>query len=258
MTKYFFLGSLFPPLKITSKLTLFFQDILEIVSLNMTHCDLKKLSSIRQYIDIKNVYHFLKKQPLDSRGHYNKEEIEEALLNREGFPHYLFVYFDEYETITEQQRYFSKVLIQFFREMEKNRNGFLKFYFNFEREWRLILAGKRAKELGIDLAQELQHEDLADPFVAQIISQRDSSSFAFPYGYEDLGERLQRAWGNPKEEYEAMAAFRFEKITEKIQDSPFSIDYILGYCIQLMILEDWSSLNEAEGKQRTTKIIGNI
>jgi len=261
MVKYFFLGSLLPPLKIANKPELSFRDVLDIVDLNITSIDLKKLFSLRQYVDIKNVYFFLKKQPLDPRGNYGKKELEEALLHREGLPRYLFAYFDRYETLKEQQSNFSKVLIRFFTEMghkENKRKGFLSFYFTFEREWRLILAGQRAKNLGVDIAKALQHEDFTDPFVTQIITQKDSTSFEFPCGYETLGEKLREVRGDPKKEYEVMAIFRFEKIAEMVQDIPFSIDYILGYFVQLMIVEDYHFLDDMEGEQRLTKIVSNI
>jgi len=259
MAKYFFLGSVLPPLKIGRKPDLFFQDVLELFRVNMTRSDLEKIARIRQYIDLKNVWQLLKKQPLDSRGNFTEKELDEALLNREGLPEYLFEYFDGYEALEDQLRYFSKVFILFFKEMDENERGFLKFYFNFEREWRLILVGQRSKKLGLDPTKELQHEDFSDPLVAQIIAQKDASFFEFPYGYEELDEKLKEVKDDPKRQYEAMAVFRFDRIAERVQDAPFSIDYILGYFVQLMIIEDWNALSEMQGNQSLTEIVkGNV
>ncbi|MGE0199222.1 MAG: DUF2764 family protein [Simkaniaceae bacterium] len=255
MAQYFFLGSILPPLKIGSKVGLFFEDLMELFRDNMGPSDLEKVVLIRRYIDLKNVWQLLKKRPLDPRGNLTEKELDEALLNREGLPQYLFDYFEEYESLEEQLRNYSKVFIQFFKKMDKTQRGFLKFYFGFEREWRLILAGYRSKKLGVDPAKELQHEDLSDPLVAQILAQKDAPFFEFPFGYEELDEKLKEVIGDPKRQYEAMAAFRFNKIAERVQDDPFSIDYILGYFIQLMIVEDGNVLNEKEGNQNLTEIV---
>ena len=259
MTKYFFLGSVLPPHKIGSKSDFAFEDLLELFQENMKRHDLEKVALIRQYIDLKNVRQLLKKQPLDPRGNLTEKELDEALLNREGLPEYLFDYFEGYESLEDQLRHFSKVFILFFKEMDEKQQGFLKFYFNFEREWRLILTGYRAKKLGVDPAKELQHEDFTDPLVAQILAQKDAPFFEFPFGYEELDEKMKEVKGDPKRQYEAMAAFRFDRLADKTQDESFSIDYILGYFVQQMIIDDWNALDEMQGNQSLTEIVkGNV
>lgn len=254
MGHYFFLGSVLPPLKTGSKPDLTFEELMELFRDNMSRKDLKKVSLLRLYIDLKNVRQLLMKQPLDPRGNLSEKELDEALLNRESLPEYLFEYFDKYETEAEQIRNYSEVFIQFFKEMEKKEKGFLKFYFNFEREWRLILAGYRAKKLGVDPTVELQHEDATEPLVAQILAQKDAPFFEFPFGFEELDEKLKGIQKSPKEQYETMAAFRFHRILDKTQDHPFSVDFALGYFACQMIVEDWNALNEKQGNQSLTEI----
>jgi len=139
--------------------------------------------------------------------------------------------------------------------MGETQTGFLKFYFDFEREWRLILVGFRGKRGNKDLAKELQHEDFTDPLVAQILAQKDASTFEFPFGYEDLSEKLKEGEGDPQLQYGAMAAFRFERLTERAQDAPFGMDYILGYVVQLMIVEEGNALDEKRGNQSLIEIV---
>ena len=254
MAKYFFLGSVLPPLKMGSKPDLPFENLMELFRENLKQKDLKKVTLIRLYIDLKNVRQLLMKQPLDPRGNLTEKELDEALLNRDGLPEYLFEYFDGYETEAEQIRNYSQVFIQFFKEMEKKEKGFLKFYFSFEREWRLILTGYRAKKLGADPTVELQHEDFTEPLVAQILAQKDAPFFEFPFGYEELDEKLKGIQMSPKEQYETMAAFRFHRLADKTQDHPFQIDYVLGYFVSQMIIEDWNALDEKQGNQSLTEI----
>ncbi|NGX51248.1 MAG: hypothetical protein K1060chlam2_01113 [Chlamydiae bacterium] len=259
MGMYYFLGSVLPQLKLGDKPDILFVELMELFRENMGESDLEKVAKVRQYIDLKNVWQLLKKQPLDPRGNLIEKELDEALVNREGLPEYLFDHFDLYDSEEERLRHFSKVFILFFKEMDETRTGFLKLYFNFERERRLILVGVRAKKLGVDPAKALQYEDFKDPLVAQIIAQKDAAFFEFPFGYEELAEKLKEVEGDPKGQYEAMAAFRFDKLTENWQDHPFSLDYLLCYLVQLMIIEDWIALDETEGNQSLTEIVkGNV
>ena len=255
MCKYFFLGSVLPTLSIGRKPDLVFEDLLELLQVNMKRSDLEKVTLIRRHIDLKNVQQLLKKQPLDPRGNFTEKQLDEALLNRVGLPEYLFSHLDAYESIEDQLRHFSKVFIQFFQDMDQKKRGFLKFYFNFEREWRLILAGYRAKKLGLDPIKELQHEDPTDPFVAQILAQKEAPFFEFPFGYEELNEKINEVDGDPMLQYESMATFRFNTLADRAQDNPFSVDYVLGYFVQQMIVENWNALDDNQGKESLQQII---
>ena len=255
MSKYFFLGSILPPLKVGSEPGIVFEEFLVLLEDNMSASDLEKVKAIRTYIDIKNVQSLMKKEEIDHRGNLNEKELDEAIVNQQGLPEYLFEYLEGTESVEEQLRHFSKVFIAYFKEMEKKYRGFLQGYFRFEREWRIALAGYRAKKLGVDPGEELQHEDFHDPLVAEILAQKDAPFFEFPFEYAQLGEKLKNAQGKPKEQYEVMAAFRFNRVGDEVQDDPFSLDYVLGYLVQLMIVEDAWALDEKHGSQMLSEIV---
>ena len=220
---------------------------------------MQKVKAIQTYIDLKNVESLLKKEPLDGRGNCSEKELDEALVNQEGLPNYLFDYLEGIDSVEEQLRHFSKVFITFFREMEKKYSGFLKEYFRFEREWRALLAGYRAKKLGIDPAKALQHENSHDPFVAEILAQKDTPFFEFPFEYQDLGEKLKNVQGDPKGQHQVMMSYRFHRIEEMIEDIPFSLDRLLGYLVELMIVEDVHVLDEQRGSENLDEMVkGNI
>jgi len=236
MQNYVFLGTVLPPLQFGQQLDFGFDALLEIYKMNMNRSDLEKVESIRRYIDLRNVLEHLKKNLLDHRGNLTEREIDEALLSREGLPSYLYDYLDEHETVEEQIQHFSKVFMQFFNGSQQKKGSFLEFLFSFEREWRLLMVGYRAKELNLDIAKELQHEDFHDPFVMQILAQKDSPYFEFPFEYSELGDGLKDLQKDPMEHYDFMAEFRFDQIEERIQNVPFSVDYALGYLVQFMIV----------------------
>ncbi len=255
MSKYFFLGSILPPLKVGSDPGIVFEDLMTLFRDNMSTSDLEKIKDILTYVDIKNVQSLLKKEELDHRGNLNEKELDEAIVSQLGLPEYVFKHLEETELIQEQLRHFPKVFIAYFKEMKKKYRGFLKGYFCFEHEWRVLLAGYRAKNLGLDPGVELQHEDFHDPLVAQVLAQKDAPFFEFPFEYADLGEKLKNAHGKPKMQYEVMANYRFCRVGDEVQDVPFSADYLLGYLVQLMIVEDAYALDEKQGNQMLSEIV---
>jgi hypothetical protein len=254
MSKVYFLGSILPPLRVGDEPPLLFDELMMLYRDNLSRSELEKIEKIRLYIDLKNIQKLLKNQPIDSRGTLSEKELDEAIVNQEGLPDYLFDFFEEFQEVSDQLRNYSKVLITYFKEMKKKCRGFLKDYFCFEREWRILLAGYRAKKLGVDLMKELQYEDFHDPFVAEVIAQKDAPFFEFPFEYMQLGEKLKEA-KSPEEEYYLMAEFRFQWVKEKVQDDPFSISYLLGYLVQLMIVEDDFAQSKEKGSEHLTQMM---
>ena len=254
MTNVVFLGSVLPPLFFGSRISISFSDLMSLFHMNMSNSDWEKAGVIRRYIDLKNILQILKNEIIDPRGNLSEKELDEALVNRDGLPQYLFDYLDTYDSTEEQIRHFSSVFVQFFKDPDQQKGEFLQFYLNVEREWRLILAAFRAKKLHLDLAKELQYEDFTDPMVVELLARKDSEHFEFPFGYEELGVLLKSLGGNPLEQYQRIAEFRFHQIEEKTQDTPHSIQFVLGYLIQFMTVEDWNALNEKQGNNLLTTL----
>ncbi len=254
--RYFFLASFLPPLCITSPAEVSFFGLLSLFKQNMSNADLKKIQVIRSFIDLKNVKRLLQKIPLDRRGNMNEKELDEAIVTREGFPPYLYEQLDRYDQVAEKVRHFSKVLADFFREMDTKKGGFLPFYFSFEREWRLLMIGFRSKKTNRNLAKELQYEDLHDPIVAYILAQKDHPQFEFPPDYRDLQDQLKQIGNRPMEQYKALATYRFNRWMGRMEKHPFSVDYILGYFVQFMLVEDWHSLSVERGCEKLNEAVG--
>ena len=255
---YYFLGSVLPPLKLGMAPELHFEDLLVLLEENMSARDFKKIAKIRSFIDLQNVKYLLQKEPLDERGNMSEKELDQALVTREGLPEYLYEYLDDYEQTVDQIRHFSSVYVKFFREMEQKEKGFLSFYFNFEREWRLLMIGFRSKRIERDLSKELQYEDFQDPLVAHLLAQKDSPQFEFPFEYQDFDEQVKQAQDHPMDQYQALAKYRFNRLQNQVQDHPFSADYALGYFVQYMLVQDWNQLNNHQGNQKLNGIVKEL
>lgn len=245
MTQYYFIGTALPALTIGVKPELSFEEFLEMLKENLTQKDLQKVYDLLWTIDLANIRALWMGYPLDERGIYSPKELEEALLVRDDFPAYLNDFLDRYESTADRLRYFPSLYASFYREMiARESSGFLWQYFTVERDTRLILTALRAKQLGREVARELQFEDLNEALVQEILAQKDSIDYTPPSGYEELKTLFQQHLNNPKQLHRALLEYRFKQLEV---DDQFSIDRILSYLVQLMIVESWEGLNQELG-----------
>lgn len=255
MSNYYFLASALPPLQLEGPPEMSFLDLIHLLRDNLSVEDFAKTQVLRRFYDIRNTQAFWKEEPLEIYGNYNAQELEEALLARIGLPEYLYDFLDRYESKSDRLHYFSGLLVRFFQIEQKQASGFLKEYLRFEHQLRLTLVGFRAKQLGRNLAEELQFEDPNDDFVAQMLAQKDSKNFIPSDRFEDLIPILEENWNNPLALYQALAVYRFRKIEEMLNVDLFSIDRILGYMAQLVAKEQWFALNKERGMELVDRAI---
>lgn len=215
---------------------------------NISPGDRKKVSSLYLYVDLCNIKSLFGEEEIDTRGNLDEEQLEEALLHGMFFPEYVFDFLKTYENRKERLRNFPGLLARFFREESEKERGFLRSYFTFERELRLVLTGLRAKMADRDLLKELQWEDPTDSFVLQIASQKDSDRYDPPAEYEEVKEIMLRYRKDPLEQNKEISEYRFRKVGELTEADSFSVDFILGYAVRLMLCEYWQSLDEKRGK----------
>ncbi len=254
MKSYFYVITALPALDVGLKPEITFRALLEMFQENLTPSDLKKTYAVRQYIDFCNIERILKSEPLDRKGNLNQNQLDEALLNEEILPSYLFEFLDEFDTKEKQLKNFPRVFVLYFKESTKKYRGFLRKYLDFERKLRLVLTGYRCKKLGLDLLEQLQYEDFHDEFVMQIIAQKDHPQFEFPFEFLDLQEQLGSVGDGPFDQFQMILRYRFEKIRELTIDDHFSIDLLLSYMVQLMLLEEYYDLDERKGEALLNQI----
>ncbi len=255
MDNYFFLAPSLPPLLLRDKPDLSFEELRLRLTVNLDKSDLILAKTLMRFTDICNICNLFMEEPIDSRGTMSEKELDEALLVRAGLPDYVFEFLDQFEKTQDRVRQFSALLARFFQEEIPRLKGFLKKYFTFEREWRLVLVGIRAKQIGRDIARELQFEDFADPFVAQILAQKDADRYDPPMEYSELSQLITATYPDAWEQHRAFAEYRFKKIEEMVEDSQFSIDVILAYMARLMIVEQCNELDEEKGQMILAKFV---
>ncbi len=247
--RYYYLAASLPPLQIGAAVDITFEEFKSRLEINLKKSDLAMARKIRQLIDIYNIRAILLEEEIDPRGNLSKKELDEALLVKADLPSYVFDFLDRYPTTGEKILHFSGLLAKFFSEAIASSKGFLKRYFTFEREYRLVMTALRAKQLGRDLVREMQFEDLSDPFVMQILVQRDSAQYEPPQEFSELKELFVSCGPDPWERYKAFTEYKFRTVEEMQGLKPFSIDAILSYMVRLLLCEDWLALDKEKGNK---------
>lgn len=254
MNNYFIAASL-PELQVGYPPELSFQQFEQLLRDNMTAKDYAQAQVIRRFYDIQNIRRFWKGKSLDVRGNLNENALEDALLTQMGLPEYVFRYLEKYDSEESRLHHFPALIETYFSEEQERAEGFLEWLLEFEREWRLVLLGFRAKMLGRDLTHELQYEDPDDEIVAQILAQKDAKSYEPPARYEGLKVLFEEHADDPLALHKALSEYRFGKLEEAYGVAVFSLDRILAYMAQLIIAERWLELDKKQGLEIVDQIV---
>ncbi len=247
MANYYFLITAFPPLSCEMKLEMSFKDLKEILLLNLSAKDFHEVERILRPIDLYNIKAFWLGLPLDERGNFREKDLEEELLVQGALPAYLIDYLARYDSTQDRLRYFSSLYASLYKEESEKLKGFSKCYYVLGREVRLCLAALRAKRQGRDIVRELQFEDPTDPFVAQILAQKDALSYSPPQEYEELKNLFIENSLDPVKLDRAVLQFQFDRIEQMEEIQDFGIDRILNYVARFLIVESLAHLNQKQG-----------
>jgi len=180
--------------------------------------------------------------------------LEEALLVGDGLPPFVLAFVNRYESLEDRLRYFPSLMASLYRETISQTKGFLRRLYQLDREIRLCLTALRAKTAHKDLIREFQFEDPSDPFVAQLIAQKDEKETILPEDYEDLNRVFLENKSEPKKLFRAILQIRFSHIEDLEAGQPFTIDQVLGYLARLYIVEAWDQLDEEKGRSALQEV----
>ena len=253
MANYYFLVAAFPPLSPDAKPDLSFQEVRELFALNLTAADLGKVERLLRPIDLYNIRALWLGAPLDHKGNLSAKELEEELLVGDTLPGYLIEYLQKYESPSDRLRYFSSLFASLYREEGPHLNGFLLVYYRFEREVRLVLTALRAKRSGQDLPRQLQFEDPTDPWIAEILAQKEAPDYTPPREFEDLKTLFVDNCSDPRKLHRAIVGYQFRKIEEMERPEDFGIDRVLAYLARLILVESVTGLDVEKGKEQLSQ-----
>lgn len=266
MGVYFFTATALPPISIGTSPDLSFADMMFLCETNLSHADLEKTHVMRTFYDLQNLRQLWAKnamsekldETLDPRANLDENGLEEALLTGTGLPDYVYDFMRAYDDRDSRLKHFPALIATYFKVETARHSGFLRRYLAFERDWRLVFAGFRAKQLKRDLVAELQFEDADDDLVRQILAQKDAEHYEPPEDYRELREIFEEYHHDPLTLHQVLSQYRFEKIAEFLGTDLFSIDCILGYLAQLIEVEKWMELDKKKGLHIVNRIVKEV
>lgn len=237
MGNYYFLAASLPTLTVGEKQEVTFDAFKTSALENLSAKDVGKMIVLLRLIDFENVRAHLNKYPLNHRGNLNEIELDEALLTQSELPDYFFEFLGKYESAQDAVKNITELFSIYFNTEIPKQKGFVKHYLEFEKQFRIVLAALRAKEVHRDVIKEMQFEDLSDLLVASVIAQKDMDLFEPPENFSELKDIFVKTRNDPLERALAIDQYRFKKIGELVEAPLFSIDWILAYMLQLIIVE---------------------
>lgn len=246
--EYPFLCAFLAPLALDMAPPIGFQRFTDLLRLNLSKKDFAAFDKIRTYRDVLNVKLSLLNLTPDPYGLLDDEALKDALFAKVDLPQEVIEFLDKEPELAGRLEKFDELLSLFFRNREGER-GFLGAYFTFERELRATLAAFRAKMRGEEIGNILRLEDPANPVIAFLIAHAKEEFFVFPPPFHRLGEAIKKHGENPIEAHQIETRFRFEWIAEEIQTKGFTFDWLLGYTLQLMILEEIDQIKKTAGQE---------
>jgi hypothetical protein len=256
MAKYYFVGTLLPALSFDAPPEMSFEELKVLLRDNLTPRDYEKTLAVRHFYDVLNLRALWREEELDPRGELGAVELNEALVNRVGLPDYVYEFVDRYPKIEDRLHHFPFLLARFFQNAKRVTDPFLQRFLSFERELRLVMTAFRAKKLGRDLSVELQYEDPEEDLIAQLLAQQDAKTYEPPEKYRDLKVLFDKYGDNPLALQKALDQYRFETVESFVDMADtFSIDRILAYIVQYMIVEKWFELDKEKGMQIVNTIV---
>ena len=263
MSQYYFLSSSLPSLQMGGLPELAFKDLRPLFAVNLTKKDAKKLKTFQTFYDLQNLRaswmsQQLRPQEFSSYGSLLKNELEDAILTYDGLPGYVYDFLDRFDNEEKRLQNFSSLLFSYFQEVNNEASGFLSSYLTFEKEWRLVFLGFRAKKMKKDVIAELQYEDPSNEIVAQILAQKDASSYEPPSKYEKLKSIFETKGDSPISLHQSLCEYRFLELESFFEGDLFSIDRILGYIAQLIIVEEWLKLDQSRGLDIMDTIVKDV
>ena len=236
MRNYYYLGISLPELEILSKPLIRFEELIEAFKINLSKNEMASVEKIQIYYDLINLEKTLLGEPITHKGNMTSQEILEALKLRQGFPEFVFEFFDRYKVDSEQLEKFSELYSLYFHEYA-GENDPSAIILQYEKELRSFLLGYRAVRFKRSIEKEFSLENIEDRDIHLILSKEADTKVLNEEKLQKFLEKIDPIQ-DPLEIRSSVASFRFEHYKE-IQDfHPFTIQGLLAYMMQLIILEE--------------------
>ncbi len=196
----------------------------------------------------------------DELGRYSETEMTEALREGSGLPRYFHRFQQAYRDETplfpgQSWRNQLTTLYYDYALDTAKKDGFLHNWLSFDRGLRNVLAAWNIRRYELDGGgQYIGRSDLVE--AVQKSSLRD---FGLGRDYPYL-EKLMNEWEKDDLQARAKAVdrLRWQYIDAQLTFYYFTVEVVLGYLLQLRMLERWLELDPEAGEQRLRSFISEV
>jgi len=211
--------------------------------------------------DNKNLLNLLQKQlfTFDTRGNYDQDFLEEQIKEHDqrilpylgGF----ISSFKEGLRENEEISWENELENRFYQYLGTVKNEFLKEWFEFGLNIKNITTALNCRKHNFRPENEL----IGDNFVVQSILRSNSRDFGLMQEFPEI-DKLLNIWetGNMMEREKQIDLLYWQWIDEHTFFQYFTIEKILGFILQLEIVERWMSLDHQTGESMFRQLLANL
>lgn len=222
--------------------------------------DMEQVRLLLRPNDNDNLLRLLKEEAeqWDELGEFSKEEMQARMKDEQGLPSYMHEFVQAYQNeqpIHPDQSWKNQLTALYYDYALKHSQGFLHDWLVFDRDLRNFLAAwnKRHYELKAEGQLIGESENL------EALRKSRARDFGLGTAYPYLGKLLNDLERDDLQAREkAIDRIKWNYIEEQLTFHYFTIEVVLGYLLQLDMLQRWLSLDQQAGQERVRNFISEM
>ena len=192
------------------------------------------------------------------KGQFSLEQMEAAVREPEGLPDYMLQFIEAFQQeapIVAGMSWENQLTQLYFDYVLEATQGFLRDWFTFERDLHNLKAAFTARRHHIALQGQL----IGDYGLSEAARNSNARDYGLSGEYPFIN-RLLALEEEPDllEREEETDILRWNYIDELNTFNYFTIEVLLGYLLKLSILERWSPLSPAEGREAFQSLVHTL
>lgn len=225
---------------------------------DLSRDDLAAFDYFKMLKDNRNFLNYLtgKKENFTSGGLFSEDEIVSLIEDPSVLPDYLAEFVSAFKSEGATAPENPELLLNslFYDHLLKNRNRFLRDWFEFELNVRNVFTALNCRKYNM----EIKNEIVGTNWVADSIRKNNTRDF----GLNELSyinQLLQTFEGNQLLEREkALDLLRWNMMDEAVFFHYFSVERLFSYFWKLTVVERWLTLDQETGRTMFNKLLDDL
>jgi len=237
-----------------------FSDLRADIIANLHPDDQKLISVLFLKFDNKNLLNLLTKseKPFDSRANFSLDFLESEIKEPEKILPYLrnfIINFKSENPSFPESGWENELETYYYEYLLSLKNQFLREWFALELNYGNIITALNCRNHELPY----EHELIGSNFVVTAILRSNARDFGLTQDYPEI-EFLLNTWENNNmlEREKAIDLMKWQWIDDQTFFHYFTIEKILGFMLQLDIVERWMSLDSKEGEKMVKELLRKL